>query len=481
MIKRIFIMVWLLLASSLGAVERGGARPRNPIPEKALQREAETLIREFFKDVYAGSQPNDRVALAQRLIKEARETNTDMELKYVLLCEARKAALEAGHVQLAMEAIEHTGQAFEYDAFKGKTELLKDLAGKSPSPEASMVTGEAILALIDQCIDNKQHEQIADWSRMAVATAQKTNDTKFKAKVQWLAGAYTTLAVVLKALEQDPRDPESNLKLGRYYCFYRNAWDRGLPLLAQGRDEELRELAQAELNGPDDAEDRYELAHAWRKYSKDLDEKRRFPVWEHAVYWYQKALPGIEDEEDRVDVRERIADFFRSARQHNYLPTHVTPKKTRPAEAKGDSAPKDLVAGLSLLKYTAGRVRRQNMTGFKAGTWTNDDQLWWTGGKIGDSLSLGVKVPEKKRYAVKAILTKAHDYGIVQFFMDGEKLGKPFDGYGKQVINTPWTTLGVVKLKAGHHVLMVKIVGTHPVATRRYMFGIDELKLEPLE
>jgi hypothetical protein len=254
-------------------------------------------------------------------------------------------------------------------------------------------------------------------------------------------------------------------------------------MLARSEDEALQDLARAELNGPGRAEEQFELAEGWRKYGKDLDEQRRLVLWEHAVVWYQRALPRIEDEELRQEIRERIATFFKNAKKRGYVPVHVSPQTFKPpAPQPPASTPGNEEAGLYVLKCTGGHAKRQLMTAFRAtGTWTNNDQLWWTGGKPGDILNLGLKAPEKGRYAVKAILTKSIDYGIVQFYVKGEKLGEPHDGYSPRVTNAPWQTLGVVKLSAGHHILTVKIVGTNPKSKPRYYFGIDELRLKPVE
>jgi hypothetical protein len=47
---------------------------------------------------------------------------------------------------------------------------------------------------------------------------------------------------------------------------------------------------------------------------------------------------------------------------------------------------------MTVLKATAGKTSTQNMAGFKAGTWSGGEQLFWIGGKPGERLDLEISV-----------------------------------------------------------------------------------------
>ena len=76
--------------------------------------------------------------------------------------------------------------------------------------------------------------------------------------------------------------------------------------------------------------------------------------------------------------------------------------------------------------------------------------------------------------------TRAFDYGIFQLSLDGEKLGAPIDFYSAQNV-AQRITLGERQLGQGEHRLGVEIVGTNPAAKPRFMFGLDCVKLEPVQ
>jgi hypothetical protein len=166
-------------------------------------------------------------------------------------------------------------------------------------------------------------------------------------------------------------------------------------------------------------------------------------------YWYLSA--DGKDPHGETPVAER----------HGYY--------TRPPQSTG---------GFTILKKTNGQVQGQDMKVHGAGIWTKDDHLWWTGANPGDKLDLALKVDKAGRYAIRADLTKAGDYAIVQFHLDGKKLGEPVDLYNNGVIKASGVPLGTVELSPGDHVLTVELTGANERAKKAYMFGIDELKLE---
>ena len=124
-----------------------------------------------------------------------------------------------------------------------------------------------------------------------------------------------------------------------------------------------------------------------------------------------------------------------------------------------------------------GDVQSQNMAPFGGGKWNNDDQLWWTGAKPGDKLDVVFAVENAADYDVTVTLTKAIDYGIVQFYVDGKKAGEPIDLFNNGVIPSGPIGLGTFELNQGEHRLTVEIVGANDRAVKGYMFGLDRILL----
>jgi hypothetical protein len=123
----------------------------------------------------------------------------------------------------------------------------------------------------------------------------------------------------------------------------------------------------------------------------------------------------------------------------------------------------------------------QQMAGFKDGAWSGNAQLWSSPARVGDWADLIVPVAVKGRYRLRVRLTKAPDYGMVQFSIEGKPLGQPFDGYlADTVINAEPLDLGIVELKKGAATLRITVVGTNPKSIgARHMWGIDRIVLTP--
>ncbi len=133
---------------------------------------------------------------------------------------------------------------------------------------------------------------------------------------------------------------------------------------------------------------------------------------------------------------------------------------------------------LRVLKATAGKTYAQKMTDFKGDVWSGGAQLFWTGAKKGETLTLEIETKAGK-YDVVAVMTMAGDYATVQFGLDDKALGQPIDFYHTEVVTSGEQKLGSVELKEGSHHLTLTVTGANPAAAPKYMVGLDYLLLKP--
>jgi putative heme-binding domain-containing protein len=131
---------------------------------------------------------------------------------------------------------------------------------------------------------------------------------------------------------------------------------------------------------------------------------------------------------------------------------------------------------LKVPSKTGGVTKSQGMGGFGS-DWGGGSQLWWTGAKEGDKLTLALPVKEKGNYTLTAALTKAKDYGIIDVSLDGRPVATGWDGYNPNVIHSGPLDWGTHALDAGEHPLVITISGTNANALPRFMVGVDYVKL----
>jgi len=134
--------------------------------------------------------------------------------------------------------------------------------------------------------------------------------------------------------------------------------------------------------------------------------------------------------------------------------------------------------GLKVLSKTGGNAKAQGMGAF-GGEWSGGSQLWWTGAKPGQKLTLALPVQEKGKYTLKAALTLARDYGIIDVALDDKPVATAWDGFnGPKVIHSDELDWGTHELSAGKHQLTITITGKHVNAVPGYMVGLDYVRLE---
>jgi len=136
--------------------------------------------------------------------------------------------------------------------------------------------------------------------------------------------------------------------------------------------------------------------------------------------------------------------------------------------------------GFRILGTSAGNVSTQSMAPFKLGKWKDDDHLWWTEAAPGDKLDLELPVKADGRQRLSVVLTRAPDYAVVQFHLDGQKIGPPIDLYCAHVTSTPPVLLGARELSSGPHKVTVEIVGANEKAAKSHMFGLDRIILKSM-
>ncbi len=134
---------------------------------------------------------------------------------------------------------------------------------------------------------------------------------------------------------------------------------------------------------------------------------------------------------------------------------------------------------MKVVEKTAGQARRQEMGSFEPGKWSRNAQLWWSGAKPGEKLTLALPVRRAGRFELTAVLTRAIDYAVVRLSLDGKPLGEPVDLFHDGVIPTKPLSLGTHDLKRGSNKLTIEIVGANEKAKKAYMFGLDYVLLKP--
>ena len=107
--------------------------------------------------------------------------------------------------------------------------------------------------------------------------------------------------------------------------------------------------------------------------------------------------------------------------------------------------------------------------------WSGSNQLFWTVAAADNSLTTTITVDTAGDYLLSGGFTVAKDYGMIDIYINGTKVGDTFDGYATSVSHKS-VNLGTVTLVEGTNTVEIKVVGKNDSATKYYV-GLDYLKI----
>lgn len=324
--------------------------PRRPAPSPEEQKRAEAMVRDLFKKELAEAKlPPEKLTLADKLLKEAIATQDDPAAAYVLFGLASGLAASAGDLRKGFEIIDAAGARFTINPISMKLEVLeKALNALRTAPQPALVAYELAdlgLMVMEDAILADQIEQAAGAYKLASGIVKRSGDNEL---IQEIVGRNHCLQVFQKQSEafraaetklaSTPDDPAAHTVVGRWHCFLKGLWEKGLPHLARGQPEELASLAQSDLKSPEDPKEQFLLAERWMKYAASETEEAKGHIQLRAAYWYQRALPDLSG-----------LDKLNAERQLEKLPT-TPPLFTR--RQRGEVVPGNVALEIAGAKVT---------------------------------------------------------------------------------------------------------------------------------
>lgn len=296
--KRIAIAIMLLVPFSAVA-----AADKRPVPSQADQNAAVKLVKEVFKADYAKAKlPNDKLILAQKLLKQGVETEDDPVGRFALFREARELATDVGSVDVALNAIEAISEQFEIDFNKMVVETLTKAKRVSKPAGLSNQDLIRVMGLIDQAVQEDDFEFASAMCPIAMFVAKNTSADSLKSvnirtsEIDSIQKAYGASRIARQTLVNSPDDPEACLTDGKYLCFLKGNWATGLPLLARSSNSTLKALAENDIAEPTEAAAQIAVADGWRTLAEKETGLARGQLALRSKYWYEqseKSLTGL--------------------------------------------------------------------------------------------------------------------------------------------------------------------------------------------
>lgn len=290
------LAVILAFCTSLGAADE--LRMKAVVPDENAQAEKVALINEIYQHDYESAETREqKLRFARKLYHVGLETKNDPTGRFVLLRIARDIAIEQRDPNTTIRAIDAMDETFQIDALQMKVASLTSIASAARMRSEQKEVAAELISLIDQCVKSDRYAIAEPLPAIAISAALKARDTPLRVaaiaredELVRLTGDYNRIANSLETLAVNSDAPEANLAVGKFYCFSKGDWARGLPMLAVGTDQVLKSLSLQEMAQPADA---MSIGEGWWEFAESTSEWEKKHIRKHAAMWYAKALPDL--------------------------------------------------------------------------------------------------------------------------------------------------------------------------------------------
>jgi hypothetical protein len=295
----------------------GKASKRSPKPAPGDLDLAEAKIKELYQADFLRQRPADKAALADKLLKAARD-EFDQRLRFALLVSAMEVANQAGLVHTTWRAINLMAKDFDIDVLELRLFALS-AASQSSGELAHSFVVENALNLLDDAVVLNDYATAAHLLAMADFSAgqvTKKKETALRAqvaaerdRVYRFEQQFGQFLNARERLNKAPEDYEAHRITGRYLCLVNCNWSEGLTSLKQGGDPTLGELAHNDLAVPEATQRQIEMGDGWYERAGAEEKLAKACLYARARYWYRKALAeargtkqaGVENRLKRIE------------------------------------------------------------------------------------------------------------------------------------------------------------------------------------
>ncbi|MEM8666515.1 MAG: DUF1559 domain-containing protein [Planctomycetota bacterium] len=292
---------------------------REPVPTSGQIAAVQSRFRQVFADRLKDlDKDSDRKELASEMLDRAAEMTGDPVGAYALQTAAMRLAIEAGGIGELIRGIDQRVVRFEVDAFEENMTWLLDFGYGVRERDVETIDGmdyaKRAIHVIYAAIYDDEYIKANSLARYSFRLIDQERDedlpkniTKLKGLLGQAQRDFDEASKSLAAYRLDPNNGEAAADVGRFLCFIKGDWERGLPLLTEGGPEVLQDIASLDLKGASDSSNQVAIGDAWW----DLSEKARTSVYrqaarDRAALWYKQAFEVMPDSLDRLHVKARL-------------------------------------------------------------------------------------------------------------------------------------------------------------------------------
>ena len=294
--------------------EQGSRDSRQAVPSASELKRANDAIRVIFEDDAAKARTaKDKTALAGEIFDKRSSAGNPAE-KYALLSVALNFAADGEDAALLLKVADEISREYAVDRAAIVASRIGEVSGPV-NPATWPAVSERLQSLAQECVQRGRFDEAGQLINALATFAKRAKDAKaanaatvLRKSAAESKKAFEKAADLAAAADIAGADPKKVTEYGRFLCFNRGDWAKGLGYLARGDDVALRDLARNESNARG-AEQRLGVAEGWVSYADKAPSADRQPARDHAVEILTALLPNL-DGLAKIRVEKVIDDVL---------------------------------------------------------------------------------------------------------------------------------------------------------------------------
>ena len=292
---------------------------RAPVPSTTqLGVSMEKLRRLYGKKVRDSKSRSAKEKLVEELLAMSGSMQDSPVDAYAVLQLAYRIANESGKAGLFLQCVDRKIYQYELDPYTENIKSIGEFIGATSGGNGRSIEGEEeiakrVVTIVYASIIGNDFIKGSAIARSA-SRLQETRETKLllnqMASLMARSGsAFDEAKEHLVSLRINPEDQIAAARFGQFLCFVKGDWDQGLEMIAQGENEEMVELAKADLKSPSDPQEQVAIGDKWLEMSRRATGVYRSGAEHRAAFWYGEALPGMTKSLDRMHVEFQLKEM----------------------------------------------------------------------------------------------------------------------------------------------------------------------------
>jgi hypothetical protein len=270
---------------------------RPPVPDEAARAAKEKEIRALLTKEFAQSKPQEIWEFGRTLLALAHDTKNDPVGRYVIYRLTIDRAAKSGDAETARAAAEQIAKEYDVDRLDTVGGAILAVARGGVPVAVRPVAMQQATELAKQTFAGDRlglaKNLTEEWLKLAgqLRDADASVEAReYKERVAAASERWPDVAKSLEILDARPEDGAANAVVGRYRCFIKGEWDRGLENLAKSDDVELKPLAAADLAARGNPNASVDVADRWVEFTKKCGEAETPQVVANALNGFVNSL-----------------------------------------------------------------------------------------------------------------------------------------------------------------------------------------------